>query len=376
VTYILADSDPESKDWVDRLKSDLALLEVEIRSNSSSFQPGSIEWKYAIEADIPEASCFLYFTSTEPEQIQVLSRVSEIASEYGVRFIPVAACEDQYAGALRCALQTIGKDKPLKRMSVKYLPQPIWNMMFGISLFSGLVILAVGILALMLAGIFGNSLQESLGYGLIDLTNYNVPGITWYFQNRVLFEDDFENGAMDNWISSSDAWKIVQEPGTDNHVLQGSSRDWAQVFSGDTAWRNYAFEARVRIARYNNPPYGTGLGILFHQTEYAQCDSAFYIWRPSLDYAILAEASEGTAEGCGEFDELDLVPFSLPINEWFTVRVEVFGNALHGYVENELVTSAIIPDYLKNGRIGFQVPPSNVVWFDDPRVVELKAIHQ
>jgi len=374
VTYILVASDLESKGWITRLEADLALLKIEVRFDSSEFEPGSIEWKYAIEAEIAEASCFVYFTSTEPAHIQILSLASKIASRYEVKFMPVAACEDQYTSALRCVLQTVRGDESPRQSSVKYLPQRIWNMMVGVSVFSGLLILAVVILALMLTGVFGSAPQELLGYGVIDLTNYTVPGVSWYSQSHVLFEDDFENGTMDNWIGS-DAWQIIQEPGTNNHVLQASSTDWEQVVAGDTSWRNYAFEARVRIAEYNNPPYGTGFGLLFHQTEYVRCDSAFYLWRPSFDYAILAEASQGTTEGCGDFVGLDLVPFSLPIYEWTTVRVEVFGNAIHGYVENELITSAMVPDYLKSGRIGFQVPPSNVVWFDDLRVIELVAIY-
>jgi hypothetical protein len=373
MAYVLAASDPESRDWVTRLRADLALSGVEVRSNSSEFEPGSVEWKYAIEAEIEEAGCFVYFTSTKPSGIYVLSLAAEIASGHNVLFTPVSACDDQYIGALRCILRDISGDKPSRRTSVKYLPGPLWGALLGVTTFSGLLILAILILMLMLAGVFGDSLQETLGHTVIRFTNYTVPGVSRYIQTRPLFDDDFETGTIDNWAGSS-IWQVIQEPGENNLVLQGSSDNWEEIFAGETSWRNYAFEARVRIAEYNNPPYGTGFALLFHQTEFEDCDSAFYLWRPSFDYAILAQASQGLAEGCGAFVELDLVPFSLPINEWVTVRVDVFGNTIHSFVENELVASALAPDYIRRGRIGFQIPPGNVVWFDDVRVVGLEVV--
>ncbi len=372
--YVLAAADPNCVEWIPRLRADLTLSGVEVRTDSTMFEIGSVEWRYSLEADIEGAVCFIFFASLKCGDGTNLARAADLASPYHTPFIPVMACEDHYVGALRCVFGMLPGSRKSKRASIRYVPRALWRGVMGVVAAALILLLLIALAGAMLAGVFGQTAREMLGTALIDVTDYTLPGVARYVKGRVLFEDDFESGTMEGWDADDD-WEVIQDPESRSLVLQGTGRYWARALAGSTAWRNYSVEASVRVVEYNNPPYGTGFGILLYEDAPGNCDTAFYLWRPSIDYAILARADDGPADGCGQFVELDLVPFMLPIGEWLTVRVDVFGSTIHCYVNDDLIASAVVLDYLYSGRIGFQVPPGNVVWFDDVRVTSLNVVH-
>ncbi|GAB4477460.1 MAG: hypothetical protein Kow00124_20640 [Anaerolineae bacterium] len=371
--YVLAAADPDCADWISRLRADLALSGVEVRAASTMFEVGSIEWRYSLEADIEGAVCFIFFASLKRGNDSNLACAADLANPYRPPFIPVLACEDHYVGALRCILGLLPGIRKSKHASIRYVPRALWRGVMGAAAAALILLLLVALAGGVLAGVFGQTAREALGTALLDVTDYPLPGVARYVRGRVLFEDDFESGAIEGW-EVDEGWEVVQDPETGSLVLQGTGRYWARALAGSPSWRNYAFDARARVVEYSSPPFGTGFGMLLYEDARGDCDTAFYLWRPSIDYAILARADDGPADGCGQFVELDLVPFTLPVGDWLTVRVDVFGSTIHCYVNDDLIASAVVPDYLYGGRIGFQVPPGSVVWFDDVRVTSLNVV--
>ncbi len=65
--------------------------------------------------------------------------------------------------------------------------------------------------------------------------------------------------------------------------------------------------------------------------------------------------------------------YSLPLNQWLDLRIEVTDNVLRGFVNGEQffeTTDQTSP--LLSGNIRLVVDGEAKVWFDDVKVVELK----
>ena len=188
-----------------------------------------------------------------------------------------------------------------------------------------------------------------------------------YVEGEVLFEDDFEDGDLDGWILRQVGWNVVQDE-TSNLVLQGTGSDdrstWRSIYAGDSQWRNYAHEARVRIVEFGSPPFGQGFSFEFRNNLRADCN--FYELLLNDTFVSFYRAND-----CN-FDNLaQLSGFVLPIDTWFTTRVEVTNDFFRGYVDGLLMLESEADDLFQSGGISFKVPPTNTVWFDDVRVVEL-----
>jgi hypothetical protein len=58
----------------------------------------------------------------------------------------------------------------------------------------------------------------------------------------VLFLDDFESGHPSQWVLDP-GWEVLNDAG--NFVLSGRNHSFART--GDRNWRNYSFQAKVKL---------------------------------------------------------------------------------------------------------------------------------
>lgn len=365
----------EGSELAHRLGNDLRSVGLEVRPISLDFEPGTLEWKYAIDADMEKTICLVPILSPELDNDATLRYALQVAEERGIAIVPILARRDQYASAVRRILESALD--PAKPRAV-FLFRRTWNIILGALVLSASLALFGVLLVLALKGVLGSSanafaLQATgIGEGAEGFDPGYLPQpVPQYTEGVLLLEDDFQDGNMVGW-SGDDNWHVVLDSLSNNYVLQGVGNGWTQISTGSSLWSDYAFEASVRVREIKNPPFGTGFGALFRQTYQVECEQLFYVWRPSLDYSVLAHGDVGEAEGCGNFVQLEVDPFQLPLDEWVRIRVELVGNTIRGYINGQPVFETSDPEPLWNGGIGFQVPPTNTVWFDDVRVVRLE----
>lgn len=216
-------------------------------------------------------------------------------------------------------------------------------------------------------------MRKGFFLSLILLMAFIIP--TAVAQNEtVLLDADFEDGTIPEGLSVNENWKIIQtEEGT--NALRGVigataatdedvSAEGYFSTSGDS-WVDYAYEARVRI---DEPTQ-----IAFFFREGSQEDGfpsyAFYIL-PSTEevfLSILMPEEDGT-----NIEDLADGSLSVPLNEWFTVRVEAEGTNLRAFVDDNLVLSAN-DSRLPSGNIGFLAFNRAIVELDYVRVSELAS---
>ena len=160
------------------------------------------------------------------------------------------------------------------------------------------------------------------------------------------------------------SWKVVQDE-TSNFVLQREGSQYAEArMINSQLWENYAFEARVKILQLSTVEYGT-FDMLF-RTQRSDCykqEFPCYKWNVNTEYLVFVREPG--------WIEFQMTKFSLPLNTWFTLRVEMLGNQMRGYVNSEQFFETNDSQPLLKGGAGFSVNDNANVWFDDVQVVEL-----
>lgn len=90
--------------------------------------------------------------------------------------------------------------------------------------------------------------QPTSTAGLTDISSLLEQAST-----RVVFDENFENGLGDEFTNKLGFWSVVADS-NDNHVLDINSMDTAIEYPvidfGDSTWRNFVLETRLRIVDY------------------------------------------------------------------------------------------------------------------------------
>ncbi|SNY54233.1 family 16 glycoside hydrolase [Paractinoplanes atraurantiacus] len=169
-------------------------------------------------------------------------------------------------------------------------------------------------------------------------------------QAATLFSADFESGAS-GWSKSGGTWSVVADG---SQVLQqsdaGSQR--AREFAGDTAWTNYAVQARVKATSF-----GSAAGVV---ALTARAAGATKMYRLSLTGGnrVQLEAMNGsTVKVLGGISQ------TISASTWYTLRLAVNGSTISGTVNGTSVGSATDTS-IASGRIGL-LTESAAGRFDD-----------
>lgn len=169
-----------------------------------------------------------------------------------------------------------------------------------------------------------------------------------------IFEDDFEMGS-DAWTTEGGEWAVIED-GT-QVLAQQSTATGSQLFvavAGDPSWTDQAVEARVKVVDF-----------LASSTSYFAAIFARY--NPDNYYDLVLRSSDGKIAIRKNKSTLGN-PVDVGIQEgvWYTLKLEVIGSTLRGYLDGQLVVTAT-DGSIPSGRIavGTTVTVAN---FDDVKV--------
>ncbi|MEH1101371.1 pectate lyase family protein [Micromonospora sp. CPCC 205561] len=168
-----------------------------------------------------------------------------------------------------------------------------------------------------------------------------------------LFSDDFSDGNSSGWTASGGSWSVT---GDSARALRqsGTSSD-ARALAGTSSWTDYSVQATVRPTAFNGSNRFVAL------LARAQSNTSYY---------YLALRSNNTVElkrlSGGSSTTLDTASVPVAAGRTYTLRLEVVGGSLKGYVDGTLRTEATDTAYA-SGRIGVATFYASAD-FDDVRV--------
>ncbi|MGC4806408.1 pectinesterase family protein [Micromonospora sp. DT233] len=155
-----------------------------------------------------------------------------------------------------------------------------------------------------------------------------------------LFGDDFADGDTAGWSRSGGAWSVVADDGRALQQAKGDT-DNARLFAGDPSWSDYAVQARVKPLTL---PADGATALL------ARASGTTTFYRLALlpgNQVRLESVRSGTATALGATSR------PVAAGTWYTLKIEVAGATVRGYVDGTLVgagTGALAA----TGRIGVQ----------------------
>jgi pectate lyase len=169
-----------------------------------------------------------------------------------------------------------------------------------------------------------------------------------------LFADNFDDGNADGWSKSGGSWSVVTD-GSPVWRQSGTSSD-ARALGGST-WADQSVQVRVK-------PTGFGASNR-HVAVMARAQN-------TGNYYYLALTGSGSIElgkrVGGGLSTLASAPAAVLVGSWHTLRLEVFGTTLRGFLGNTQVVSATDSTFV-NGRMGFATMFASAS-FDDVLVTD------
>jgi pectate lyase len=154
-----------------------------------------------------------------------------------------------------------------------------------------------------------------------------------------LFSDNFEDGNADGWTIFQGSWSVVADGATRVYRQSATSSKYRSA-AGSTAWTDYAVQARVKPTQWNGSDRFAGVAARF---------------RDGRNTYVLALRSSNRVELVrvlnGANTTLNARAFTVALNTSYTLRLEVSGSALRGFVNGTLQVSASDGSF-PSGRIG------------------------
>ena len=196
-----------------------------------------------------------------------------------------------------------------------------------------------------------HGLLALLGAALTALTL--VLGMTGSAQAATLFSDDFEDGNATGWTTNGGSWSVATD-GSRVYRQGGTGAD-ARALAGTSSWTNYSVQARVKPTAFN------GSNRFAAVLARVQSSTSYYYLALRSNNTVELKRLEG-----GSSTTLDTAPLTVTAGTWYTVRLDVAGSTLRGYVNGVLVTEATDSRWA-SGRIGVATF-STAANFDDVQV--------
>ncbi|MBD2847536.1 DUF1080 domain-containing protein [Paenibacillus sp. IB182496] len=168
----------------------------------------------------------------------------------------------------------------------------------------------------------------------------------------VQFSDDFEDGNTAGWTSLSGSWSVA----TDGSKVLKQTASTTGLITAGSAWTDYAYEARVKL-----PITNANAGLTFRMQDATH----YYMFRVNGSNQKL----ELYKAAGSEFTLVSSTPFTVNASQWYTLKAQVEGDTIKGYVDGGLQLQWTNPvSELTSGKIGFRTTSANVA-FDDAKVL-------
>jgi hypothetical protein len=182
---------------------------------------------------------------------------------------------------------------------------------------------------------------------------------TFAAPNDVLLTDDFEDGNASGWTKEKGTWSVVKD-GT-NYVYYKSGTSEGRVKIGDSSYKNYSVQGKIKIDNFN----GNNKGLICGRYK----DSKNY-------YAIaLSKTNGGTAELIkmvnGKNTILKSVNMTISTSTWYTVKLDMSESTIKGYINGELKFTATDTSLI-SGSIAL-APIKVAAKYDDILVTNLQS---
>jgi len=168
-----------------------------------------------------------------------------------------------------------------------------------------------------------------------------------------LLSDTFEDGNSNGWTTSGGSWSVVSDG---SQVLRQSGTSGnARALAGQTNWTDYSVQARVKALSFNGSDRFTAV-----MARAQSADSYYYLAVRSSNTVQLKKLVGGTST--------TLASGSLTVSAgtWYTLRIEVSGTTLRGYVNGNLVGTASDSQF-SSGQAGLATFNASAA-FDDVQV--------
>ncbi|HEU5475546.1 MAG TPA: family 16 glycoside hydrolase [Actinophytocola sp.] len=153
-----------------------------------------------------------------------------------------------------------------------------------------------------------------------------------------LLSDTFEDGNLDGWTRSGGSWSVTADGS--QVARQSSTSSDARALAGQSTWSNYAVQARVKALAFNGSDRFTAV------LARAQSNTSYYYLtlRSSNTVQIKKLAS-------GSSTTLSSTSFTVTTGTFYTLRLEVNGSTLRGFVNGTQVGQATDTQF-GSGRAG------------------------
>jgi len=176
---------------------------------------------------------------------------------------------------------------------------------------------------------------------------------------ELLFEEDFEDGVANGFVTWGSLWRVVEDE-SDNNVYEIDSSNysgWPTVNFGSDQWGNFTLSYRVRLEEFQSTD-GSPMGYLDFS------ESFVFALKPYYDLFTLEYRDQG-----GAMTGISLVDSPVNKGTWYEVSVSVDGNRIQVSVDGELIISTT-DLRVGHGFFSLGTAPNTVVQFDDIRITK------
>jgi photosystem II stability/assembly factor-like uncharacterized protein len=160
----------------------------------------------------------------------------------------------------------------------------------------------------------------------------------------VLFLDDFESGHPSHWVLDP-GWEVLNDAG--NFVLSGRNHSFART--GDRNWRNYSFQAKVKLKAGHSA---------VHLNYRVVCERYFIGFTPTSLYL-------NKTKPCGTHTTLVNLSDPHAIDRWYAVEIVGKEGNIKVYVDGTLKIDRTDTNPVLSGPISFETLSSGAVYIDD-----------
>ncbi|MGE5550615.1 MAG: glycosyl hydrolase family 28 protein, partial [Bacteroidota bacterium] len=152
----------------------------------------------------------------------------------------------------------------------------------------------------------------------------------------ILFSDGFEDGDASGWTTAGGTWSVTTD-GSHVYLQEDMAIGNAQSSAGDI-WTDQVVEAKVKVLSFNGADRLAGI---------------FARYMDANNYYRLALRSSNKIQirRCmgGKSTDLAAAEFTVETGTWYTLKLEVIGKTINGYVNGVLLVTAT-DDALVSGK--------------------------
>ncbi|MHB9036987.1 MAG: family 16 glycoside hydrolase [Armatimonadota bacterium] len=173
-----------------------------------------------------------------------------------------------------------------------------------------------------------------------------------------MFRDDFSAGSG-NWQIDQDQWTV-----TDGALTNAGTTGSAIAVAGNAFWKNYTFQARVKI-RGHVDPVNVPWSSVYILARYQDANN-YYRFGMHGDIRALNLLK------CVNGQWTELVRwegFRPKPNQWYTLKLTVNGDRIRGYVDGALAAD-VRDSSIVTGKVGLHVPNDIRASYDDVVVMQ------